>query len=327
MASFFRSHGYEARCNEILEGRSGGRHEVDVLAEKTDALTTFRVAVECKAWQQPIEKDVVSKLHYVLGDLGLNKGIVVSLGGCRSGAERTASDLGIELWGPEELRRHLGETAAAVLNVSPSSSDNTLAWGHSVTTTPEVAEAIIRSAGKGRMSLRTLEEVQWFSLLWVPAYAVRLSVAQPATKRRKTRLQSATIDNVYEALGGSFIGRAQAAWEQIEVDSRLSLPAAVRDTRVHSELRKALKGYEKVASPSAVQRHAANLLHLGVPTPCSSLSIEQTSLVHLPYWTGILSTRRQQRVVAVAGRSGQISDPISRVLTANLSQIRAKFAG
>ena len=78
VAAFFATNGYATRCNEILEGRSGGRHEIDVLAEKSDALTTYRVAVECKAWQQPIEKDVVSKLHYVLSDLGLSKGIVVS---------------------------------------------------------------------------------------------------------------------------------------------------------------------------------------------------------------------------------------------------------
>lgn len=117
MAEYFRSHGYEARCNEVLEGRSGGRHEIDVLAEKSDPLTTYRVAVECKAWKQPIKKDVVSKLNYIVGDLGLNKGIIVSLSGWRSGADRTAVDLGIDLWGPDELRRHLGDSAAGELSV------------------------------------------------------------------------------------------------------------------------------------------------------------------------------------------------------------------
>ena len=93
VAAFLAGHGYATRCNVVLEGRSGGRHEIDVLAEKSDALTTFRVGVECKAWQQPIEKDVISKLHYVAGDLGLNKAIVVSLAGCRSGAQKAADDL------------------------------------------------------------------------------------------------------------------------------------------------------------------------------------------------------------------------------------------
>lgn len=325
MAEFFRSHGYDARCNQVLEGRSGGRHEVDVLAVKSDALTTFKVGVECKAWQQPIEKDVVSKLHYVLADLGLNKGIIASLGGCRSGAERTAADLGIELWGPDELRRHLGEAAAAVLSVPNASVSSTLVWGHNVTTPPEAAEKVIRASGKGRMKLRTLEEVQWFSLLWVPAYAMRLTVARPEVKRLKTRLRSTTLDNVYEALGGTLLGPVQSQWDQVQVDSQLALPPSVRDTKIHAEFHKALKGYEKVTSPAAVQRHAANLARHGIPAPCSSLSIDQTSLVYLPYWVGILAADGQQRAVAVIGRSGQLSDPVSQVLTANLSMIRAHF--
>src|SRR4051794_10162837 len=94
IAAFFGQNGYTTQCNAFVEGRSGGRHEIDVLAEKSDALTTYRVAVECKAWQAPIEKDVVSKLHYVVNDAGLSKGIIVSLGGARSGADRTAADLG-----------------------------------------------------------------------------------------------------------------------------------------------------------------------------------------------------------------------------------------
>src|SRR5262249_20729690 len=58
----FAAHGYLVRRRVQAEGRSGGRHEIDVLAEKSDPLTTFRLAVECKAWGSPIEKDVVSKL-------------------------------------------------------------------------------------------------------------------------------------------------------------------------------------------------------------------------------------------------------------------------
>ncbi|MGH9892704.1 MAG: restriction endonuclease, partial [bacterium] len=81
IATFLAGNGYSTKQNVFLEGRSGGRHEIDVLAEKDDGITTFRLAVECKAWNTPIEKDVVSKLAYVMTDLGLNKGIVVSLKG------------------------------------------------------------------------------------------------------------------------------------------------------------------------------------------------------------------------------------------------------
>lgn len=325
IAVFFGTHGYHARCNEILEGRSGGRHEIDVLAEKSDALTTYRVAVECKAWQQPIEKDVVSKLHYVIGDLGLNKGIIVSLAGCRSGAERTAADLGIELWGPDELRRHLGDGAVGELGVAPTASSTTLAWGYGFRASTAQAEKAIRSSGKGRLGLRTLERLVWLSPSWLPAYSVRITVAQPEVKRLKTRLRSSTVDNLYEALGGTFLGRVPAAWEQVQPDQKSALRPLVRDTKIHGALRKALSDYERVSSPAAIQRHGASLARLGLPAPCSSMSVDDTSLVYLPYFVGVLEGDGRHRAVAVSGRTGELSEPVSHVLTANLAQLRAQL--
>lgn len=325
VADFFAGSGYVTRCNEVLDGRSGGRHEVDVLAEKSDALTTFRVAIECKAWQQPIEKDVVSKLHYVVGDLGLSKGIVVSLAGWRSGAVRTAADLGIELWGPDELRRHLGDSAVGELGVPPAGQSSTLSTGYAFTMTREQAERVIRSAGKGRLGLRTLERLVFLTPLWLPVHCVRVTTAQPEVKRSKTRLRSTTVDNLYEAISGSCLGRVPRPFVPVQIEQRLALPPSVRDTKVHSSLRKAFSNYEKVSSPAARERHARNLTELGLNTPCASLSIDSTTLVHLPYFAGLLEADGQQRLVAVVGHTGRPSEAVSQVLTANLSHVRSHF--
>jgi len=315
------------RCNEVLTGRSGGRHEIDVLAEKADALTTFRVAIECKAWQQPIEKDVVSKLHYVMSDLGLTKGIVVSLAGCRSGAERTAMDLGIELWGPDELRRHLGDSTVGELSVPPTAANTTHAWGYSLTVSPDQAERMIRSSGKGRLGLRTLEQTVFVTPVWLPAHCIRVTVAQPEVKRLKSRLRSTTVDNLYEALSGTWLGRVPRPWHQVGFEQRYAVPPSLRDTKVHSSLRKAFSSYERVSSPAAVERHAGTLNQLGLSTPCSSLSIDSTALVHLPYVAGVLEADGRQRVIAVDGHTGVLSDVVSQVLTTNLPQLRSHFAG
>lgn len=112
--------GYQTKRNVVLEGKSKGQHEIDVLAEKSDGVTTFRVMVECKAWNKPIEKDVISKVDYVLKDLGLNKAIIVSLKGYRIGAKKAADELGIELWGPDELERKLGKVAIAEIEIKNS---------------------------------------------------------------------------------------------------------------------------------------------------------------------------------------------------------------
>jgi hypothetical protein len=334
VAAFFQSHGYQARCNVVLEGRSGGRHEVDVLAEKSDALTTFRTAIECKAWQQPIEKDVVSKLAYVIGDLGLNKGIIVSLAGCRSGAQTAATELGVELWGPDELRRHLGDTEVAALQVPASAVSATLVWGLSFAIGPQDAERTIRSEGKGRRGRRSVEQLAYLAPMWLPAYCVRVTIARPEEEQRgilRSRAmvvhRSISIDNLYEALGGSYLGPVRRPWEQLQIARGAALSPAYRDTKVHAGLRKAFASYDRVTTASAVECHAATLYGLGVPTPCSSFSIDSTALVHLPFYIGILDTQGRQRVVAVDGHSGECSEHASQLLTTSLPQLRAHLAG
>ena len=327
VATYFGQHGYETRCNAVLEGRSGGRHEIDVLAEKSDPLTTFRLAVECKAWQQPIEKDVVSKLSYILGDLGLNKGIIVSLGGARSGAERTAADLGIDIWGPDEIRRHLGPEAARALHVQKFATSTLIGWGHRFLAAPEAAERAIRASGKGRLGVRTLDSLVWFAPIWLPVYAVRFTVARPETRRLKTRLRSETVDRLYESLSGTYVGRVARPWEQVQLDSLSSLRPVIRESKPGADLMKAFQAFQRVSSPAAVQRHTLHLQSLGIPTPCTALSVDQTALVHLPCYAGILESRGGQRVVVCHGTSGEISEHLSHVLTTNLSNIRSQLGG
>lgn len=324
IAAFFRANGYEARCNEVLEGRSGGRHEVDVLAETSDALTSYRVAVECKAWQQPIEKDVVSKLDYVRRDLGLHKGIVVSLAGWRAGAALAAGELGIELWGPAELRRHLGDGAVTALSV-PGRDAAGAELGYPFTADAADAERRLRWAGLGRLQLRTVERLRWSTPVWLPAHLVRLTVARQESGRFRARLRSTTVDHLYEAVGGTFAGEAPDPPEPVRLDLVPLLRPVWRDTKVHARLRRAVDDFQRVSSPAAVERHADTLEELGLPVPCAALSIDATTLVHLPVHVGLLESRHGRRLVAVDGRTGQPADDLARVLTADLAQVREQL--
>jgi hypothetical protein len=329
VGAFFHRNGYVVRLNQVMQGRSGGRHEIDVLAEKSDALTNFRVAIECKAWGSPIEKDVVSKLHYVMGDLGIHKGIVVSLAGARSGAETAARELGIELWGRDELRRHLGEAVFTdIAGTMPKGGpEGTAGYGYPFRTSSEAAEQLIRSAGKGRLGLRTLEAVVWFAPLWVPTYAIRLTVAQPQVKRLRTRLTSSVVDNTYEAISGEFIGQVAPGVSEVQLGTVRALKPLRRDVQVHGDIRRAMEARVRVSSPAAVQRHENTLRGLGVPTPCQSVSIDNTSVVFLPVFAGALQASGADRIVAVSGFSGTISERLSRILTANLAHVRQSFSG
>jgi hypothetical protein len=326
VAAFFGQNGYATTCNAVLFGRSGGRHEVDVLAEKADALTTYKVAIECKAWQRPIEKDVIAKLHYVMVDLGINKGIVVSLAGSRAGADRTAADLGIDLWGPDELRRHLGNAAVGSLTLPGASRQpHSTEWGYAPVVTPDQALPMIQTTTARRLRKRNLDRVILLTPAWIPAHAIGLTTTSAVQIRRRTELRSTTSYNLYEALTGTCLGPVPAPWQRVHVEQRLSLPAVVRPTKVVASIRQAFDSYTRVTTDAAIHRHATRLAELGVGTPCTSLAVENPALVYLPFVVGVLDAFGHQRAVGVDAATGVISAVVSAILTRSIPILRSTF--
>jgi hypothetical protein len=262
-----------------------------------------------------------------MSDLGINKGVLVSLAGVRSGAKTAAAELGIDVWGPDELRHHLGDSIFADVASAPASSDGAglFAHGWPFRTDAAAAQQIIRNEGKGRFGLRTLEETTWFAALWVPAFVVELTIAQPQVKRLRQRLTSTVVHNIYDALAGNFLARIITPMTDLQLGSLLAVKPLRRETQIHGELRKAAEARQKVTAAAAIQRHEANLQRLGVPLPCHSLTVDHTALVHLPVYAGLLQARGQDRVVAVSGHTGASDATLSHVLTSHLAHIRASY--
>ncbi len=321
----FAAHGYLVRRNAFLDGRSGGRHEIDVLAEKTDPLTTFRLAVECKAWTSPIEKDAVSKLSYVLTDLGLNKGIIVALHGWRAGAEQAAIELGIDLWGPAELHRLLGSAVARQLDVGRPAR---LSLGYPFAAPEERALTRARLQGKGRLGIRTVEHLVWFKPVWVPIYLVDLSITSTEVRWGRERYVTTSVTNSYEAVSGAFLGPTSTAGSEIvEIDlSGHAIDPGVRDTKVASEIRRAFERWDEVQQDAAKARHAAVLDALGVTVPCRRVTVDGCTLVYTPSYLGWLRNGTHDRVVAIDGLSGAVSEQMSAVLTSHIGHLRSSVA-
>ena len=86
---------YGATCR--VDGKSGTRHQIDVLVEQSNGLQTMRTAVECKFWNKKIPQSVVSNLVTTLDDTGIEKGVIVSKEGFTSGAIALAKryDIGL----------------------------------------------------------------------------------------------------------------------------------------------------------------------------------------------------------------------------------------
>jgi hypothetical protein len=318
--TFFSLSGYQARRNVLLEGRSGGRHEIDVLAEKDDGITAFSLAVECKAWQQPIEKETVSKLAYVLADAGLNKGIIVSLGGWRLGAEQSAAQLGIELWGPEELERRLGQVTLARLNGASAPAKRAL--GLRPTISSEQALQLVRGENRGLLGFGK-DELVWFKPVWLPFHLLELRVARVERQfLRGETLRTRQLWNFYEAIGGNLFASVTDARPPLdEVEGELFLQSQVKETKIVTEIKRTFGKFNEVVSAGARRRYAERLIALGIAPDCSALSVDRSEQICLPFFLSLLRKHGRERVVAIDAWAGATRGAISLTLTANLGYL------
>lgn len=80
-----------------VRGKSEVEHQIDVLTKYSDGVHSYRTAIECKYWNQKIDKDTIMKLSEIVEDAGLNKGVVVSKLGFTEDAIKTAKTRNIGL--------------------------------------------------------------------------------------------------------------------------------------------------------------------------------------------------------------------------------------
>lgn len=323
----FTAHGYTCQRNAIRTGRSGGQHEVDVLAETTDGLTTYRLAVECKARHLPVDKEVVAKLAFVVRDLGLHKGIVVSLSGSRVGAERSAAELGIDLWGPAELEARLGRTALQGLAGSPAVR---LGAALPLRVSAQAADRLLHRQRR-RWWRGGPERVEWIELLWVPHHLLCLAVTIPGGHpRRPVRgggaLRTSWCWNLYEALTGTLAGTFDGEPEVEDTDVTPSLPSRVAEATVATWLRKTTQRRHEVVTPAARERYAAQLETFGLPGDATAVTVESSRLVHLPFRVAFLTSAAEAHIVAVDGTTGRVSPEMGEVLTAAIGVVEEVLA-
>lgn len=320
VARLLKSLGYETRTNVILTGRSGATHEIDVLGEKTDQLTTFRVAVECKAWDQPIEKDVVAKLHYVLGDVGIREGIIACLSGYRSGAEAAAREMGITLWGQDELRARLGQVALADISVG---APKKVAAGFPFSIAIEQATPLFEKDAKGKLGFGG-ENIVWAAPAWLPVTVVQIALTT-VEGRLKRVAQTRRIWNVYEQIGGGLYVSLPAAPQLIDVDVRdTSIRPKVKDSAASRAIEQAVEKYRSVSTEAALARHAQTLGKLGIPAPFRAVP-ETFMTAVAPIYIAIARRRDGERLIAVDGHVPRVRQGLSSALTQNSQWVRESF--
>jgi hypothetical protein len=317
IGAFLTQHGYAVRCNVMVEGRSGARHELDVVGDKSDGLTTFRLVVECKAWKAPIDKDVIYKLAGVLADLGAAKGIIAALSGWTAQAAQVAGQANIELWGPEELTARLGQVP---VNDVRFAAAQVQALGSPFATDGVAARQLVERIARGTLGIGR-EEVIWFGPIWLPVWVLQLGITRVQGFRQVPRVTRSW--NRYEALAGTYLDKSEQPPNLVPIDvGRAHVRPRLTDAKIRDGLLARVERYRSVTTDAAKQRHAASLTQLGVQLPLRSLASETSQLTYSPLWCAFLRKGSQERLVAIGGVSGKERPALSGVLTTNSQWVR-----
>jgi hypothetical protein len=318
IAAFLQTRDYEVSTNVFREGKSGARHELDVVATKNDGLATFMMVVECKAWESPVDKDIVYKLAGELSDLGAAKGVIATLSGWTLQAGQVAAQNNIDIWGPDELTTMMGHLS---MNDLHQGSAPLIAMGVTFTVPSQTAFTRIGRLTKGTLGMGR-EEVTWYGPLWLPTWSLQLGITRGEGFMKRTP-RITQVWNGYEALTSTCAYQLNAKPDFAEVDlSEGHIEPAQKAADVEKFLKSSISKWRQVTSKEAKSRHAATLARLGVQVPFSSVVFEATELIYLPLWVALLSKRGQERVVAIDGVTGQERERIGVAMTKNAQRVR-----
>ena len=95
-----RASGIEVVCTGPsckVPGKSGSKHQIDVLTSHSDGVHTYKTAIECKHWKKKVGKAPITKLAFILADAGIDKGIIVSKAGFTPDAVKVSKHENISL--------------------------------------------------------------------------------------------------------------------------------------------------------------------------------------------------------------------------------------
>ncbi len=291
-----------------------------MLAEKTDDLLTLTVAIECKAWANPIEKDVIAKFDYVRRDLGLGHAVVVSLHGARAGALTAAGELGVIVWGQDEIARHHG--ISSVLNLQNRPMVEEVGFPRVLDAAgvePLVAKETGGTLGIGKA------EIVWQGPAWIPVALVQLTLRKYGPFQRKAATVSAWA--VYDLIGGTFVTRLDSEPDRTPVSLdgpkldhllKLTAPAKTLDTIIGK--------WAKVTSEAATKKHRTEMDRLGIPEMHTATVGTSTPFLY-PVHLAFAQRNATERIVAVDSFGSRIDDDLGRALSRQIASVRQSLAG
>jgi len=316
VAALFRAHGYQVQTNTVLVGRSGARHEIDVLAVRSEDLLESRLGVECKNWAQPIDTAVVARAGLVREDLGLGHMIIACPGGATPAARTTAAQAGLTIWERRELDARLGAATLAALTPAPAVAQRR---GVARAVTRARAERTLRSEVRGPLGMAR-RQLRWLGDAWISMFEVRFGCAERAGVRRRLRVRPAYT--VYESLTGGAVwssARPTAIAPDLR-DAAPTLPGVVGAETLRTELAHMLERAALLVQPTAVERHQEACRALLIPD-AAYVSLDEVVVMEWPVCLAIVDDRRGSRAVVLDAVSGRIDPELGERCTAQLAAL------
>ncbi|TDT14616.1 restriction endonuclease [Ilumatobacter fluminis] len=318
VADVFAAAGYRVQQNVVREGRGGGRYEIDVLAEKTDEFLTLSVAIECKAWASPIDRDIVAKLNEARRDLGLGHALIVSLNGAKPGATQLAADTGVTIWGTDELKAKVGSAAITGLQHRPMIQE----VGFSRRLSQTVAEQMIDKAASGTFGIGR-EEIVWQGAVWLPASVVQLDLKKMKVLGKTSMSQAWTV---YDLVGGTYITRFDQEPQRLAVDmDGPKIAERLKWTDPAKDLTRIIDKFNSVKSDDAIARYRGQMKAFGVPDFHTATVGEATPFLYPAYLAIARSRNGSERLVVLDAYNNRQDDDLCTGLSRVISHVKASL--
>jgi hypothetical protein len=315
VAEYLAHHGYRVARDVSMKGRSGANHTVDVLAEKSDEVTTYRLLVHTRSWDQSVDRDVVAGVHLMASDLGMSKAIVLGARHWPQGAETAARRLGVELWGPVEIEGRLGrlpdpETGSALASIR----------GLRVNVSEQTARDMANRQRRGKLGVNR-EEVVWIRPYWLPFLPVRVRHTRDEGGRfSRTAPRTRIYVNIYEALGGQLYDQWDREPETVRITENRVRPK-ITSYSIVAEIEETAKRLSEARTPQQYERQDLSLNTLGIPTPVSFFELTAEEEIYLPHYLALMRNKTGERILAINAATGAVSEEVGVMAMKHLGHV------
>jgi len=318
VADHLAAHGYRVTRGVSLRGRSGARHDIDVLAERSDPVTSYRLMVQCSGARVPIDDNVVAGAHLAMVDTGMSKVIVVSLKGWRFDVEAQAGRLGVDLWGPDEIEHRLG----SLPGVQSEESGEGATVGLPVNMTQQAAAQLIRRESRGALGIGR-EAVLWIRPYWLPFHRIRTRHTREEKERfQRAHLRAREYWNVYDGLEGSLVAQWDGEPRLVPTSGGTVVRPRVPDLAIVRTIEEIARSLSEAAAPEDRERLEEALRALGIPLPVTFFDLSPGGEIYMPFFLALVRSRDGDRVVAVDAHEQDVSEAMSRIAMKHLGHIQ-----